>query len=98
MNIENKGKVIQWLGGLEESKENYQIEKEEVKEPIKELQRGKLTGIDQISAEMLKYMGTTGIEFVTRLCNRCLDEGNMPQEWKVGIINPCIQIIEALLR
>lgn len=88
MNDKEKREVIQWNEGEEESAGNQEIEEEEVKAAMKKLKKGKSTGIDQISVEMLKHMRTSGLEFLTKLCNRCLSEGITPKEWKTGFIIP----------
>ena len=67
---------------------NKVISEEEVSEAVSKLKKGKASGIDDVSAEMLKsggkYIGT----FLTKLFNVIFERGIYPQEWSKAIIIP----------
>lgn len=67
---------------------NQGSREEEVIKAIKKLKKGKTAGNDQISGEMLKRMGKIGVQFISSLYNRCWNEGDIPEEWKMGIVIP----------
>lgn len=58
----------------------------EVRFALKKLKNNKAPGIDQIVAELLKKGGNAIISELTKLCNRCWNEKNVPEEWTKGII------------
>ena len=67
---------------------NQQITEQEIKDSIARLKTGKASGLDKISAEMLKSGGTLIITFLIRLFNEIFSTGHYPQEWAKSIIIP----------
>ena len=64
------------------------IKREEVTEAIKTIKRGKSAGHDRITAEMVINLGERGTEMLTDLFNKAWNEGNVPDDWRIGIIIP----------
>ncbi len=60
----------------------------EVEEAIARLKCGKLTGMDGITAEMLKYGGDAVVEWMLLICERAWKNGEVPDDWKKAIIVP----------
>jgi hypothetical protein len=60
----------------------------EVLEVINQLPNNKACGPSGISYEMLKHAGTTFLNTITALFNRCLTSGQIPNQWKEGRIFP----------
>ncbi|XP_078671992.1 uncharacterized protein LOC144911640 [Branchiostoma floridae x Branchiostoma belcheri] len=50
------------------------------------MKSNKAAGLDEISAEMLKHGGDCTVEMLTRLMNRCWQEGQVPRDWQEGVI------------
>ena len=67
---------------------NESISEEEVIVAIRKLKNGKASGIDDISAEMLKKGGKNVQLFLTKLFNEIFEQGIYPQEWSKAIIIP----------
>ena len=67
---------------------NKGISEEEVKEALSKLKRGKASGIDDISAEMLKCGGSHIRIILTKLFNVIFERGLYPQAWSKAIIIP----------
>ena len=65
-----------------------EVTEEDVRRAIKRLKNGKSPGVDGITSEMLRYGGESVVEWLTRVCKVCLDEGRVPKEWVRGIIVP----------
>ena len=65
------------------------IEKEMVKEAVAKMKKGKAAGPSGIVAEMLQAAGDKGIEIVTNLANRIVQEGVIPKEWESSTIVNC---------
>ena len=64
------------------NKEVNCISREEVKNVLRRMKKGKTVGPDELPVEVWKCMGEMGIEFLTRLFNRLLMGERMPEEWK----------------
>ena len=64
------------------------ISREEVKNALKRMKKGKAIGPDELPVEVWKYIGKMGIEFFTRLFNRLLMGEWMPQEWRRSVLIP----------
>ena len=60
----------------------------EVQQAVKEAKLNKASGIDNISAEVLK--NNTAISFLHILYNVVFTEGTIPTEWGKGVINPIV--------
>ena len=60
----------------------------EMEAGIKQLKNNRAVGKDEISAEMLKHLGPTAKIRLLAIINKSLTSGNIPIEWKTGIICP----------
>ncbi len=65
---------------------NRDITFEEVKNICKKLKNRKTTGIDMLSAELLKNLNSRFLLVFTKLFNNILHSGKFSEEWSVGII------------
>ena len=65
---------------------NRDISLEEVKLMAKKLKTGKASGLDMITAELLKHANDNFMLVFTKLFNKLLLSGKFPEEWSVGII------------
>ena len=65
---------------------NRDISLEEVKLMAKRLKSGKASGLDMLSAELLKHANENFMIVFTKLFNKSLQSGTFPEEWSVGII------------
>ena len=54
---------------------------EEVRAAVCQLKEKKAAGEDNITAEMLKYMGEAGIMALTELCQHIYEQGIWPNDW-----------------
>ena len=70
-------------GGLEEV-----ITKEEIKDALRKVKRGKSAGLDGVSGEMLKEGGDSMIEWLERLFMVCWRNGEVPQDWQDACVVP----------
>ena len=64
------------------------VSREEVKNALRRIKKGKAVGPDELPVEVWKCMGKMGIEFLTRLFNRLLMSERMPEEWKRSVLIP----------
>uniref|UniRef100_A0A7I4Z1I1 Reverse transcriptase domain-containing protein n=1 Tax=Haemonchus contortus TaxID=6289 RepID=A0A7I4Z1I1_HAECO len=62
------------------------ITPEETIEAIRCLRSGRASGIDEIPAELLKAGGSTMVKKLTELYNRCWNGGEVPEDWRKGVI------------
>lgn len=58
----------------------------EVEEAIRALKHNKAPGLDQISAELLKYGGTAVVQRLVELLNECWKNERVPDDWRKGVI------------
>ena len=65
---------------------NCKITLDEVKTMIDKLKTGKASGIDLITAELLKGLNELFLTVFTQLFNKIDDSGDFPEEWAVRII------------
>ena len=65
---------------------NREISIEEVKLMAKRLKSGKASGLDMLSAELIKHANEHFLNVFTKLFNKLLQTGTFPEEWSVGII------------
>ena len=56
------------------------VSREEVKNSLRRMKKGKAVGPDELPVEVWKCMGEMGIKFLTRLFNRLLMGEQMPKE------------------
>ena len=64
------------------------VSREEVKNALRRMKKGKAVGLDELPVEVWKCMGEIGIEFLTRLFNRLLVGEWMSEEWKRSVLIP----------
>ena len=65
---------------------NRDISVEEVKQMAKNLKTGKASGLDMLSADLLKQANITFMLVFTKLFNKLLQSGKFPEEWSIGIL------------
>ncbi|MEL7177812.1 MAG: reverse transcriptase domain-containing protein [Pseudomonadota bacterium] len=75
-------------GGERKVGEQVNIKRREVRRAIKRLKCGKSPGVDGVTAEMLKAGGEAVVEWLTSICQRAWEEGEVPAEWVQAIIVP----------
>ena len=64
------------------------VSREEVKNALKRMKKGKAVGSDEFPAEVWKCMGKRGIKFLNRLFNRLLMDERMPEKWRRSVLIP----------
>ena len=62
------------------------ITEEEVKKAVKKMKTGKAVGVDKPSVEMVKANELVGIKWLMTLFNVCFTTGEIPAEWRRGVI------------
>ena len=70
------------------NKEVNCVSREEVKNALRRIKKGKAAGLDELPVEVWKCMGKMGIKFLTRLFNRLLVGERMPEEWRRSFLIP----------
>ena len=68
------------------NKEVNCVNREEVKNALRRMKKGKAVGPDELPIEVWKCMGEIGIKFLTRLFNRLLVDKWMPEEWRRSVL------------
>ena len=64
------------------------VSREEVKNALRRMKKGKAVGPDELPVEVWKCMRKMGIEVLTRLFNRLLIGERMPEEWRRSVLIP----------
>ena len=64
------------------------VSREEVKNALRRMKKGKAARPDELLIEVWKCMGQMGIRFLTRLLNRLLMGERMPEEWRRSMLIP----------
>ena len=64
------------------------VNREEVKNAVRRMKKGKAVGPDELPIEVWMCMGKMGIKFLTRLFNRLLMGERMPEEWRRSVLIP----------
>ena len=64
------------------------ITKEEVREHMKRMKKGKAVGPDDIPVEVWKCLGESALEFLTKLYNRTMESERMPEGWRDSVLIP----------
>jgi len=64
------------------SEEIPDINSTEIEEALSQLKNGRAPGEDKITSEMIKLGGTTTMESMKILMNKCLHIGNIPRTWQ----------------
>lgn len=67
---------------------NEEIQLEDVEEAIKSIENGKAAGNDEITPEMLIYLGVNRTQFLLQMCRRTWKEGKVPRDWEMAVILP----------
>ena len=62
------------------------VSREEAKNALKRMKKGKVVGPDELPVEGWKCMGKMGIKFLTRLFNKLLMGKRMLEEWRSVLI------------
>ena len=68
-----------------------QIDKESVRTALNKMKKGKASGTSGVVTEMLLASGEAGIERMTNLFNRIVDEKEIPAEWNTSVIVNCFK-------
>ena len=61
---------------------------DEIVEAMQSMKSRKATGTSEVSVEMIVASGEIGVKVMMELCQRVLDGGVMPDEWKTSVIVP----------
>ena len=64
------------------------VSREEVKNALRSMKKGKAVGPDELPVEAWKCIGKMGIKFLTRLFNRLLVGERMSEEWRRSVLIP----------
>ena len=64
------------------------VSRDEVKNALRRMKKGKAVGPDELPVEVWKCTGKMGIEFLTRLFNRILMGERMLEEWRRSVLIP----------
>ena len=64
------------------------VSREEVKNALRRMKKGKAAGPDELPVEIWKCMGKMGIKFLTRLFNRLLMGEQILEEWRRSVLIP----------
>ena len=64
------------------------VSRDEGKNALKRMKKGKAVGSNELPVEVWKCMGEMGIKFLTRLFNRLLMGERMPEEWRRSVLIP----------
>ena len=64
------------------------VSREEVKNALKKMKKGKAVWPDELPVEDWKCTGEMGIKVLTRLLNRLLMGERMPEEWRRSVLIP----------
>ena len=64
------------------------VNREEVKNALRRIKKGKAVGPDELPVEVWKCMVKMGIKFLTRLFNKLLISERMPEEWRRSVLIP----------
>ena len=62
------------------------LSREEVKNALRRMEKGKAVGPDELPVKDWKCMREMGIEFLTRLFNTLLVGERMPEEWRRSVL------------
>ena len=62
------------------------VARNEIVEAIQRMKSGKATAPSEVNVEMTVASGKIGVKVMMDLCQRVLDGGGMPDEWKASVI------------
>ena len=92
MNTESQGRAVISCMGMERGGGRLlvqgPIKRREVKRAIGRLKLGKASGVDGITAEMLKFGGEAVIDWMHMICNLAWKQGVVPDDWVKAIMVP----------
>jgi hypothetical protein len=60
----------------------------EVEVAVRAMKNGKVTGPDDIPAEVWKIVGQESYEYLASLFNKCLEDGQLPSDWRTSVTVP----------
>lgn len=83
----NDQELIQ-LPSIREIEQEPDILKVEVEQAIRYLKNNKSTGVDNVSAEMLKQLTPSGVDLLWKICNRIWQTGQWPSDWSSSTFIP----------
>ena len=66
----------------------FEVSVDDVRKAVNKLKKGKSPGVDGITSEMLKCGGECLLEWLRRVCNVCLLNEKVPNDWMRAIIVP----------
>jgi len=72
---------------IQRDEEIIEVREERVRKAVGELKNGKSCGPEGVYAEMLKHGTDKIITMLKWVINRCLNEEEVPQQWKVAYIS-----------
>ena len=55
---------------------------------MKKMKLGKISGLLEVSMEMINSGGKIEIDVIIKLCQRVLDGKGMPEDWKTSVMVP----------
>ena len=64
------------------------IREEWVKKTLSTLDQNKATGLDSISAKVLRVTASYITKIVTKICNHSIEHDTFPQAWKIARVSP----------
>ena len=68
------------------NQEVQQISAEEVRAAMNRMKTGKAVSPDDIPVEAWKCLGQLAVDFLTRLCNKIVEDERMPDEWRSVLV------------
>ena len=68
------------------------VSREEIKNALRRMKKGKAVGPDELPVEFWKCMGKMGIKFLIRRFNKLLMDERIPEEWRRSVLIPIYKI------
>lgn len=84
MNTPDNNIVTIDIKGQHQNQE-FNITQDEVDEAIAKLKNRKSLGVDLITNEMIRYGGIELARKITKLLQKIISSGNIPEEWRISI-------------
>ena len=66
----------------------HEISREEVKNAIERMKKGKAPGCSGLPIDLIKHLGESGVDMMHEILKRVWEEEQMPEEWKKSEIVP----------
>ena len=73
------------------------ISSEEVEKALKQMSKAKAAGPTGVVSEMFRALGREGIQWLTKLLNRLLEEETIPEDWRKSTTIPIYKAKENVL-